>query len=581
MIRWSDVSRWTDLRSFSRGLTVNWGADMEASQDLTKYEKTTPRTATEQAYRSSTTKDLRTLCFERNLGVATSLKRAELIALLEENDHRCKTWVETMYFEVFFLCIVALNAVAIGWEIDNPDSMTVGYFALLNVTFLIAFVSEIVLKLTALGWRRYIKDYWHIFDVVVTTLAIVQVCSTYIMLAAYFHRHMKEYVAADCLQILRLCRLLRFAKVFPELGRLIKSFLMSLKALSWIFVLLTLWFYLSGCFATVFLGRRELLPSEDHDEIRDLRTKFATIPLSMFALFEIMTLEGWVDYVRPLLHSRPHLVFFFLAFIFITAFFMLNLITAVIVDRTKAAQDEELECEAQEAQLQRKIHINEICQALRVENRNAPAPDLITHEDFETTLRHCDDVAEALGELGWSRRYLSSMFNCMDQNNDGQSSIASLQKLLEISDQPLDTANYMRFQLSLSHRLEHQEKLVLRVLGVLEDISQQKFELPSRDVSQRTAPLSSCWNGRCADVLALAPGPGFGPGTGPDTSQKRRRARSQPLLIERACRPPDDRRRPLRMIAVLYLKVGGAGSSSRQFQRNKAEVPVMIAPAGL
>mmetsp|Transcript_31337 Transcript_31337/g.89961 ORF Transcript_31337/g.89961 Transcript_31337/m.89961 type:complete len:480 (+) Transcript_31337:83-1522(+) len=475
------------LRGFSALL------DRDGSQDKL-VERRPARTPTQMAYQSTSTRDLRILCDDRRLGHGENLKRSELITLLEDEDSRSRTWVETKRFEAFFLFIVLLNATFIGWQIDHPETLQVSHFAMLNVTFLLIFISEIILKVGALGWRRYIKDYWHVFDVVVTLLAAVEICSTYILLGDYFYKHMEQYVAADCVQILRLCRLFRLAKVFPALGRLIRAFLMSLKALLWIFVLLLLWFYLSGCFATVFVGRRELLPDEDHNEIRDLRSKFASIPLSMFALFEIMTLEGWVDYVRPLLHSRPHLVCFFLIFIFITAFFMLNLVTAVIVDRTRVAQDEELEYEAKEALLQRKVHINEICQALRQENRMAPVPDLMNYEDCETTVSFCDDVAEALQELGWSKRYLMSMFSCLDQNNDGQTSISSLQKFLEISDKPLDTANYMRFQLTLSHRLEHQEKLLLSVLGVLENMTQQKLEIPAADETARADPtLEPMW----------------------------------------------------------------------------------------
>jgi len=484
--------------SIGRGLSsmAGWHSEAEAGQEATAtiplqewlLSKKTPRASVQLAYQSLSTKDLRTLCVERNLeDTNQDLKRAEMIDLLIAEDNRNTTWVETTGFEVFFLFIILVNAVVIGWQIDNPDAIQVNHLALLNVTFLIFFMVEIVLKVHALGWRRYIKDYWNVFDLTVTFMASVQMGSTYIILGDVFYQRLEKYVAADCVQILRLCRLLRFARVFPELGRLIRSFLMSLKALYWIFLLLLLWFYLSGCFATVFIGRRELLPSEDHDEVKELRLRFATIPLSMFALFEVMTLEGWPDYVRPLLHSRPLLVAFFLAFIFVTAFFMLNLVTAVIVDRTRAAQDEELEWEAREAQLKRKVHIGEICQELRQESGTAAAAsdaDLISHQDFDSALRAGTGIEEALHELGWSKRYLASMFNCMDQTSDGRTSISSLQKFLEISDKPLDTASYMRFQLSLSHRLEHQEQLILKVLGVLEGMTQQKLELPLAEAAR-------------------------------------------------------------------------------------------------
>eukprot|EP00416_Gambierdiscus_australes_P038530 CAMPEP_0171110136 /NCGR_PEP_ID=MMETSP0766_2-20121228/71182_1 /TAXON_ID=439317 /ORGANISM="Gambierdiscus australes, Strain CAWD 149" /LENGTH=480 /DNA_ID=CAMNT_0011571973 /DNA_START=19 /DNA_END=1461 /DNA_ORIENTATION=- len=436
-------------------------------------QKATTSRSHRRSWANKPTRDLKHLVSQLEVGDCSELTRAELISLLTEEDVKRKSWVEGQCFEFFFLIVVIANTAFIGYQIDHPVSLRLHQFMMVNLLFLSLFVTEIVLKVAVLGWRQYMADYWNVFDFIVTLLVAVQMTLTFLILHDHFFGHLDEYVAADCLQILRLCRLFRLARIFPELGHLIRSFFMSIQALFWIFVLLLLWFYISACFATIFIGRRAMLPSEDHVEVGELRQKFATIPLSMFALFEIMTLEGWVDYVRPLLHTRVHLVCFFLLFIFVTAFFILNLITAVIVDRTKAAQDEDREWEKQEAQLHRKAHINCICNALYQENRSSNVPDVITREDFDSTIQEHEEVQQALGELGWSTRYLSSMFSCVDQNNEGIMSISSLHKLLEISDQPLNTANYMRFQLSLAHRLEHQEKLTLKVLRTLERLDER------------------------------------------------------------------------------------------------------------
>merc|ERR1719473_1844815 len=127
---------------------------------------------------------------------------------------------------------------------------------------------------------------------------------------------------------------------------------MSLKALLWIFILAAIWYFLCACVATVFIGRREWLPNEKGDGvskevIAELRDRFKTIWLSMFALFEVMTLEGWTDYVRPMLASRPDMVLFFLTFIFVSAFFLLNLVTAVVVDRTLEAQSQQTKSDSE------------------------------------------------------------------------------------------------------------------------------------------------------------------------------------------------------------------------------------------
>merc|ERR1719389_878948 len=99
-----------------------------------------------------------------------------------------------------------------------------------------------------------------------------------------------------------------------------------------------LWFYICACVCTVFMGRKQWLPNSSTPGAQDLRNKFDNIPISMYTLFEVMTLEGWTDVARPLLGSRPMMIIFFMLFVFTSAFFLLNLVTAVVVDRTMTSQ---------------------------------------------------------------------------------------------------------------------------------------------------------------------------------------------------------------------------------------------------
>jgi len=65
--------------------------------------------------------------------------------------------------------------------------------------------------------------------------------------------------------------------------------------------------------------------------------------LSMFALFEVMTLEGWGDNVRPLLHTRLHLVFFFLLFIFLSNLTLMNMLIGILCEVVTETSSEEKE----------------------------------------------------------------------------------------------------------------------------------------------------------------------------------------------------------------------------------------------
>jgi len=443
--------------------------------------------ATESARRRRThylglpVSELKKICDSRGLQstreLATPKDKLGIILALEADEDSKLNWVNSQNFEMFFGCVVILNAVAIGIQIDFPKTFMLREWLVINLLFFAAFCGEIGLKLRSMGWHEYIKDNWNIFDVVVTILAAIQIGAYYSFVDERFYDEWSKYVAGDFVQMLRLCRLARLARVFSELGMLITSFVSSLKALFWIALLALLWFYVCACIGAVFIGRREFLPAEEEEAIRELRHKFSTIPLSMFALFEVMTLEGWTDYVRPLMHTRMYLVFFFLFFIFVTAFFMLNLVTAVVVDRTVAAQKSAEDLENEEKENERNAHIKVIYEILNKANTEAGGVDMMPRELFDDTLRDLE-IADSMRHLEWSPKYLQSMFALIDYDNDGEASLAAFQKLLEASKEALDTTNYVRFQINLAHRLEFQEKLTLTVLHALEKISDQKFPLP-------------------------------------------------------------------------------------------------------
>jgi voltage-gated sodium channel len=441
-------------------------------------------------YMSMPSEELRLRCDERCLDHAKCYDRRSVIALLEQDDNEKEDfWVRSRPFETFWTVMIICNALSIAIQLDSPGLLSPGTWIYINISWFSLFLSEAVIKATVLGWKKYINDPWHQFDVVVLAIVGFQLAATYSVFLAdsRLYNTYSRYVASDFVQIIRICRLFRLANYFKELGVLVQSFFSSIRALGWILVLLFIWFYITACIATIFIGRRDFLPSEDEHDIKDLREKFSSIPMSMFALFEVMTLEGWVDYVRPLLKTRMHLVIFFLVFIFVTAFFMLNLVTAVVVDRTVTAQNEADQSVTKEEVNMRQTRVRFICEMLKRQSSmglgNASSEgwqntDLIHLADFEEALKH-DEVHEVMRELNWTKHYLRSMFDLTDYNGDDEVSISGLQRLLEVSNEALNTSNYVRFQVNLAHRLEYQESLVLTVLDALNKVGDGKLEIPS------------------------------------------------------------------------------------------------------
>ena len=79
-------------------------------------------------------------------------------------------------------------------------------------------------------------------------------------------------------------------------------------------------FYVGAVMATTLFGER-------------FPEWFGSLGKSLYTLFQVMTLESWsMGIVRPVMEAYPNAWLFFVPFILVSAFVMLNLFVAVIVD---------------------------------------------------------------------------------------------------------------------------------------------------------------------------------------------------------------------------------------------------------
>jgi len=262
--------------------------------------------------------------------------------------------------------------------------------------------------------------------------------------------------------LLRLLRLLRLAKAFKDLRTLMTAFLMSLGSLFWIAVLTLLWFYMCACITTVFIGNPTWLPDGSVPNAAELRGKFHDIPLSMFTLFEVMTLEGWNSVVRPFVYAKKiHFVAFFIMFIFMTAFFLLNLVTAVVVDHTLAAQDDGEEANKAVSGDNLELSVKELEEELLRRNKGR---DYVAKTDILSWAQD-KSFKKKLDKIEWDHDSLESAVVALDANNDGSISIARLGRFVSVSAQSLDALALLRFQADVTQRLDRQAKMMQEILN--------------------------------------------------------------------------------------------------------------------
>ncbi|WP_377509747.1 ion transporter [Octadecabacter sp. R77987] len=208
--------------------------------------------------------------------------------------------------------VILFNALILGLE--TSDTVMANFGALiyaLDTFCLCIFVIEIAAKLFAHGWR-FFRSGWNIFDFVIVGIAIVPAAQSFSVLRA-----------------LRILRVLRVLSAAPRLRRVVEGFVTALPGMGSVFVLMMIIFYIGSVMATKLFG--DAFPEW-----------FGHLGLSAYSLFQIMTLESWsMGIVRPVMETYPYAWAFFVPFIMMTTFAVVNLLVGLIVNSMQDAHHED------------------------------------------------------------------------------------------------------------------------------------------------------------------------------------------------------------------------------------------------
>lgn len=222
-----------------------------------------------------------------------------------------RNFIETKSFQWSIAGLLILNAITLGLETSGSIMAQYGKILLtIDAIILWIFVVEILLKLFVYR-KQFFSDPWNIFDVIIIGIALLP-----------------QSGALSVLRALRILRVLRLISIFPQLRKVVGVLLSAIPGLLSIGVILGLIFYVSAVIATKLYAA-------------DYPHWFGSLGATMFTLFQIMTLEGWAEIVREIMVAKPYAWLFFIPFILIATFTMLNLFIAVIVGAIESAKEKE------------------------------------------------------------------------------------------------------------------------------------------------------------------------------------------------------------------------------------------------
>ena len=227
--------------------------------------------------------------------------------------------IEGTRFQNFIVVLIVINAIILGMETSDYLMQHYGRaLKIVDALILKVFVIEIGLRLY-IHRLRFFTQPWSVFDFAVVAIALVPAGEAYAALRA-----------------LRVLRVLRLVSVVPTMRRVIEGLLSAIPGIASVSTIMILFFYVFSVIGTHLYS--ETFPQW-----------FGSLGETMYTLFQIMTLESWsMGIVRPVMEQHPGAWAFFVIYILVTTFTMLNLFIAIIVNAMHSSADESADASRQE-----------------------------------------------------------------------------------------------------------------------------------------------------------------------------------------------------------------------------------------
>ncbi|MCR9128085.1 MAG: ion transporter [Alphaproteobacteria bacterium] len=252
------------------------------------------------------------------------------------SEGKLARFIQSAAFRNAITGLILINAAILGLQTYDWPAQVQEVLTYADKAIIAVFVVEIFLKLVVQRLRFFTSP-WNLFDFAVVAISVVPAAGSFSVLRA-----------------LRVLRLFRLFSVVPEMRSVVEALARAIPGMGAIMLVLGVIFYVAAVMgAKLFAGT--------HPEF------FNNLGGSAFTLFQIMTLESWsMGVARPVIEQHPFAWIFFVGFIILTSFAVLNLFIAVIVDSMQSKHFD-AETERQNEAHGEREHLLEEVRAMRAE----------------------------------------------------------------------------------------------------------------------------------------------------------------------------------------------------------------------
>ena len=224
--------------------------------------------------------------------------------------------VQSKSFNWLIIGLILLTGVLVGLETSKAVMARFGAVLLwTNHVILVVFVLEVILKITAV-WphpKRYFSDGWNLFDFLIVLFSLIPGTGEFAMVA----------------RLMRLLRVVRLISAIPELRLIVTTLIRSIPSMVHVIILMSIVFYIYAVVGFHLF--------HEHDP-----THWRNLPVALLTLFRVVTLEDWTDVMYTAMELDPSAWIFFVSFVVLGTFVVVNLFIAVVLNNLDEAKQDRL-----------------------------------------------------------------------------------------------------------------------------------------------------------------------------------------------------------------------------------------------
>eukprot|EP01060_Flectonema_neradi_P031784 TRINITY_DN490_c1_g2_i1.p1 TRINITY_DN490_c1_g2~~TRINITY_DN490_c1_g2_i1.p1 ORF type:complete len:1817 (+),score=331.83 TRINITY_DN490_c1_g2_i1:181-5451(+) len=231
--------------------------------------------------------------------------------------------VESDVFEKVVAAVILLNLLLLCTQHADESEKYQEFFKVINYHFVGFYILEAVVKMFAHTVPGYFSDHWNRFDFFVLVISIAGLIVD---------------TSLTVFRVLRIARVLRLFHMSKGLNKMFSALIYALPPLFNIALLLTCVFFVFGVVGVELFGELDLglNPYLSHN------INFRNLGEAFLALFQVSTGELWIHVMQGCRVSAPYCnmpdcgtewaILYFVLFMIIVSFLMVNLFVAVVIE---------------------------------------------------------------------------------------------------------------------------------------------------------------------------------------------------------------------------------------------------------